>query len=310
MKRIILLIICFFLLCAAGGKIVLAKLIIVTSNGNVFSYNMAAEGFMSVVGETVTEYDMELDPSKGRKIIKKIKKLVKSENPPSAILAIGHFAAKRVTRKIKDIPVIFCMVINPEDSDLTLGKNVGGVSFDISPEHQLSRLKKLIPEARNVGVIYNPENSGTIIKKAKVAAKSLGLKIIDRKVRSLKEISGVLPKLIKEVDSLWIIPDNTVLTRESFKFISLKALRDCVPIMACSPQLVEMGSPFSIFAEPYSVGRQAGILCKKVLNGEITGQIPIEVPCEIFMAINLVTMKRCGIEPPQNILDSAKLIYK
>ena len=310
MKKAVLILIASLIYYTAYCNVSLSEIIMVKSNGNVISYEMAAEGFRDVIDEKISVYDMELDPSKGRKIVKKIKKQAKSQNPPLAILAIGHFAAKLVSDKIKNIPMIFCMIVNPEKSGFIRNRNIAGVSFNLSPEHQLKRLKQVIPEAMNIGVIYNPKESSNIIKKAKAVASSLGLNIIARKVSTLKEVADVLPSLIKVIDTLWVIPDKTVLSRETFKFINLNALRYCTPVMACSPQLVEMGAPFSFFAEPYSVGQQAGIICKKILNGEISVPLPIEVPNDIFMAINLTTMKRCGIELPQKFIDSAKLVYE
>jgi len=310
MLKILIILIASIIYYGAHCKVSLSEIIMVKSNGNVLSYEMAAEGFRSVIDEKIWEYDMELNSSKGHKIVKKIKKRTKSKKPPLAILAIGHFAAKLVSEEIKDIPMIFCMIVNPEKSDFSRNQNIAGVSFDLSPEHQLKRLKQVIPEAKNIGVIYNAKESSNIIKKAKSVASSLGLKIMAREVSTLKEVADVLPSLIKDIDTLWVIPDKTVLSRKTFKFINLNALRYCTPVMACSPQLVEMGAPFSFFAEPYSVGQQAGVICQKIINREIRAPLPIEVPNDIFMAINLSTMKRCGIELPQKLIDSAKLIYE
>ncbi len=292
------------------SKTASSKIIMVTSNGNILSYEMAAQGFKSVIDDVIMEYDMEIDKSKGRKIVKSIKKLTKSKNPPLAILAIGHFAAKLISEKIKNIPMIFCMVVNPENTTFVSNNNIAGVSFNLSPKHQLKRLKQVIPGATNIGVIYNPKESMNIIKKAKAVAPSLGFNILTKKVSSLKDVANVLPKLIKDIDTLWVIPDKTVLSRETFKYINLNALRYCTPVMACSPQLVEMGAPFSFFAEPFSVGQQAGVICQKIINGEISVPVPIEVPVEIFMAINISTMKRCRIELSQELIDSAKLVYE
>ena len=310
MLKIVYILIVSIIYYASYCKVTLSEIIMVTSNGNVLSYELAAEGFKSVIDEKIREYDMELDSSKGRKVVKKIKKRAKSKKPPLAILAIGHLAAKLVSQKITNIPMIFCMIVNPEKSDFIKNHNIAGVSFDISPLHQLKRLQQMIPEAKNIGVIYNPKESSNIIKKAKSVASSLGLNIFAREISTLKEVADVLPSLIKDIDTLWIVPDKTVLSRKTFKFINLNALRYCVPVMACSPQLVEMGAPFSFFAEPYSVGQQAGVICQKILNMEISAPLPIEVPDDIFMAINLSTLKRCRIDLPQKLIDSAKLVYE
>ena len=287
-----------------------SEVVIIKSNGIVLSYESVVEGIKSVVDDKIVEYDMEHNPSKGRKILKRIKKLSKKNIPPSAIFTIGHLATKLTIEEITDIPVIFSMVINPLKFGLKKKHNVGGVSFDVSPRPQLFQLKQMIPEAKTVGVIYDPKNSDNIINESKQVGLSLNLNIIAKKISSPKETPDVLRNLIKKVDVLWIIPDSSVLSENSFKFINLMALRNCVPVMACSPQLVELGSPFSFFSDAFSVGHQVANIYKKVISGEIKNHIPTEYPNEVFLAINLITMKRCGIKISESLLKSARHIYK
>lgn len=287
-----------------------SEVVIIKTKSIVLSYESAVEGIKSVVDDKIVEYDMEYKPSKGRKILNRIKKLAKRTGDPSVIFTIGHLATKLTTEEITDIPVIFCMVVNPSKYILNKRSNVGGVSFDVSPKPQLIRLKDIVPSAKHVGVIYDPKNSANIISESNQLGLSLDINIIAKKISSQKEIPDILQNLINKVDVLWIIPDSTVLNENSFKFINLMALRNCIPVMACSPQLVELGSPFSFFSDAFAVGQQAGNIYKKVINGGIKGNIPIEYPKEVFLAINIVTMKRCGIEISENLLKSARHIYK
>ncbi len=307
MKKILFIVIGSLLCCVVSCKISIAKIIIVKSKGDALSYESALLGFKSIVDDVIEEYDLDYSVEKGYKIVKKIKKLLRSKNPPVAIATIGYLATKLISEEITDIPVIFCMVINPAKK---ANANVGGVTFTLSSKHQLAGLKEVLPKAKNIGVIYNPKNTAETVKTAKEIAPSLGINIIAKSIRSAKETPLVIKDLINEIDVLWVIPDSTVLSRESFKFINMTALNNCIPVMSCSPQLVEIGSPFSFFTDAYSVGRQAGKICRKILTGEIIGPIPIEYPNEIFLAINLVTMKRCGIVISQETLESARYIYK
>ena len=287
-----------------------AEIIIVKTKGGIKSYELAADGFRSVINEKIIEFDMEKDHEKGKKIAKEIKKLMKSENPPSLILTIGLMASKLINEEIKGIPVIFSMVFNPKSNGLTGRKNLGGVSFDLTPEAQLTRLQKIVPTAKNIGVIYDKTFSENIIERAKESASHLNLTIVAKEISSLKEVPDAINTLIKKINVLWLIPDSTVINRESFKFINLKALENRIPVMSFSPQLVKMGSPFCFFSDEFSVGRQAGIISLKVLNGEIKENIPIESPKDISLAINTITMKKCGIELLQDVIDSAKEIYE
>lgn len=235
-----------------------AEVVILKSKAVALPYELVSDGFKSVVNSVnIVECDMEGDAANGGKILKEIIKRSRETRPPDAILTIGMMASKLAKEEITDIPIIFCMVINPVKASLSGRKNIGGISLDLSPESQLSRLHQIIPEVKSIGVMYNPENSGNIIEEAKKLEESLDIKIIDKKTFSEKDVPDALIKLIKEgIQLLWLIPDSTVLTRESFRFINLKTLENCLPVMACSPQLVEMGAPFSFYTDEVLIGRQ------------------------------------------------------
>ncbi len=287
-----------------------AEIVMLKSKDYVLTYELAADGFKSVIDSEIAVYDMEGKSSTGRKIIERLVKKIDSKNPPSAVITIGKLASELACEEISDVPVIFCMVGNHGDSNLIGKKNVGGVSFDLSATMQLTRMKDIIPSVKNIGVIYDPDKSAKIIEESKEIAPNLGINIIAEKIDSPKHVPHVLRKLIKNIDLLWIIPDSTVLSRESFHHINLTALKNCIPVMSCAPQLVEMGSPFSFSSDSFEIGVQAGNICKKVLNGEITGNIPIEKPKDMFLAINLITLKRCGIKLSKEVEASARYIYK
>ncbi len=157
--------ICLIITCAWST----AGIIVIKSKGDVPTYELAFEGFRSVVKDEIVEFDMDANPKKGKKIAKEIKKLRRKKDF-SAILAIGHMAAKLARDEITDIPVIFCMVVNPVKSNLAGRDNFGGVSFDLSAESQLARLREVVPDAKNVGVLYDPKNSSILIKNAKEVA--------------------------------------------------------------------------------------------------------------------------------------------
>ncbi len=287
-----------------------AEIVMLKSKDYILTYEMAADGFKSVVDSEIDIYDMEGNSSTGRKIIERIVKRIESKNPPSAVITIGKLASELASEEISDIPVIFCMVGNSGASKLIGKKNVGGVSFDLSATQQLASMKQIVPHVHNIGVIYDPKKSAKIIEEAKATAPNYSVNIIAEKIDSPKQVPRALRKLIKKIDLLWIIPDSTVLSRESFQHINLTALKNCIPVMSCSPQLVEMGSPFSFSSDAFAIGVQTGNICKKVLNGEITGNIPIEKPKDMFLAINLITLKRCGIKLPEQVKESARYIYK
>ena len=284
--------------------------VFVVKSKEISSYALALDGFKSIVSEKIIEFDLKGDLDEGSKIAKIINKSKKSLKGPIAVFTIGILATKVMQNDITETPVIFCMVINPIKNGCISAENFGGVSIDISPYTALSNLKKVIPDVKNVGVIFDSKNSSNIIREAEKVALSLNLNLIEKEIGSEKEVPDALEELIKRINVLWLIPDSTVLNRKSFRYISTTVMENKLPVMACSSQLVKMGLPFSFHSDEFKMGRQAGILCQKVLNGEITENIPVESPQDVNLAINLITMEKFGVKISEELIDSAKEIYK
>lgn len=80
---------------------------------------------------------------------------------PDVIVAIATPSAQAVVAATKDIPVVYSAVTDPVAAKMVKswdasGSNVIGVS-DVSPlEKHLDLIKRVLPNARRVGVIYSP----------------------------------------------------------------------------------------------------------------------------------------------------------
>jgi ABC-type uncharacterized transport system substrate-binding protein len=86
----------------------------------------------------ITYYDLEEDSKRNYFIIKRIIK-----KNPDLIISFGTKASKILKKKIKDIPVVFTMVLNPIETGLVSkirnsDDNFTGASMNVSPERQLN----------------------------------------------------------------------------------------------------------------------------------------------------------------------------
>ena len=74
--------------------------------------------------------------------------------------------------------------------------------------------------------------------------------------------------LLSESEALWLVPDSTVLTDESIRFILESALAKQVPVFGFSSELTRLGALLSMSIDYGEVGREAGLLARRILNGE------------------------------------------
>ena len=126
-------------------------------------------------------------------------------------------AALAARNSTVSIPIVMVNVGDPVGIGLVASLarpsgNVTGTAFDVGLEtfrKALELLKQAVPRAQHVAVLSNPANpaQALAISDLKVAAQSLGLRLLLLEVRSPEAFDRVFAEIAKErVDALFIIP--------------------------------------------------------------------------------------------------------
>lgn len=155
-------------------------------------YRLALERFTELAKQDaganieISSHFMDGDEKKGRELLAAIQ-----ARKPNLIFAVGTGAALLAHEGIKDIPIVYSMVLNPHTYPLK-GKNVCGISLDISPKEQLEFLKRVKPDIKKVGVIYNPTTSENLIDEAYSFARANQFDLIRKRAESIKEAITVI----------------------------------------------------------------------------------------------------------------------
>ena len=118
-----------------------------------------------------------------------------------------------------DIPILMTAVTDPAASDLVEsndnpGGNVSGTS-DLTPvKEQISLLKKILPDAKTVGILFCSAESNSEIqaKMAKEAIEAEGMTAVEYTVSNSNEIQTVVTSMVGKIDALYVPTDNTMLT--------------------------------------------------------------------------------------------------
>jgi putative ABC transport system substrate-binding protein len=142
-------------------------------------FDDALRGFKSVCkgeSKTVVVSDVE-----GNDMVRMVR-----EERPRLILAIGAEALQRV-RKIRDVPIIYLMVLNPEKIT-GRGKNIVGVDMNIPPEKYLGLMEQMNLPKLKVGLLYDPDKNGAFVKRILQTARSRGIEIAAREVHHPREV--------------------------------------------------------------------------------------------------------------------------
>ncbi|MDI6809686.1 MAG: ABC transporter substrate-binding protein [Candidatus Eisenbacteria bacterium] len=285
---------------------------IVRSDG-LQAYEDANSGLRKVLRENLRDIQFQdhilgSEQSENEKILSQVQKR------SSVILTIGTEATQLVSSRIKDRPVVFCMVLGPAKSGLvksleSSGNNLSGASLDIPVKMQFEKFKTLVPDLRNLGVLCTAETESRV-RSAEPIARSLGITLISVKVSSEKEIPQALEWLKGQTEGLWALPDAAIFTPSSTEQLLLFTLRNGVPFMGLSSAYVRAGALFSLDCDYADIGRQAGEIALSVLSGKSPSQIPIARPRKVLVSLNEKTAKRIGLKIPAPVLRSADSVVR
>ncbi len=209
-------------------------------------YADVVRGFESASSGKVRE--LVLDETSGNDLSREIRR-----RDPDIILALGAEALSKV-RKIRTIPIIYCMVLNPAPLVGT-ENNITGISMYIPPENQLAILRKALPDLRMIGVVYNPGRMDSFVEKARLAAQKMGIRLVTVKSEQPKDFPHALANLPQGIDAYWMLPDSTFTTPETVEALILFSIRTKVPVFTFSEKYLRMGAFLSLELNTFDLGK-------------------------------------------------------
>lgn len=223
------------------------------------------------------------------------------------IYAIATPAAQAVANLTKTIPILISAVTDPESAKLVKSNkkpdtNVSGTS-DLTPcAEQIKLLKKLVPDAKTIAMLYcsNEQNSFFQIEIAKAAAYELGLNYIDATVSNSNEIQQVVQSLVGKVDAIYTPTDNMIAA--GMPTVALVANQNKIPVICGEKGMVDGGALATYGINYYELGRQTGDMALQVLrDGKNISEMPIQYNERCTLSINDTTKKLLGIEIPEDL---------
>ncbi|MCR5494680.1 MAG: ABC transporter substrate-binding protein [Treponema sp.] len=223
------------------------------------------------------------------------------------IFAIATPAAQAVANLTKDIPIIISSVTDPESAKLVNkntapGVNVTGTS-DLTPcEAQMDLLRKLVPNAKTVGMVYcsSEQNSYFQVALAKAACDKLGLKYVDGTVSNSNEIQQVVTHLCGKVDVIYTPTDNMIAA--GMATVAQVANEFKIPTIVGEEGMVASGGLATYGINYYELGKQTAKMAVQILKGEKKpAEMPIQYLEKCDLSINQETAEILGIKIPENL---------
>lgn len=271
--------------------------IAILKSSDLTAYTEAVEGFKATAPGTAiyTEYDLRGDMERGTQLARKIR-----ASDTSLVVAVGLKAARAAKMEIADIPILYMMVPDPLKQHLTAA-NMTGVLLEIPTDHQFKIMRTFLPTLRRIGTLYDPDKTAAALKEAEPRATAYEFQLQGFPVGNGKDVPQQLRTLLSKSEALWLMPDSTALTDESIRFILESALAKQVPVVGFSSELTRLGALLSLSVDYGEVGREAGLLAKRIVNGDQPLPLkPVSVQ-RIKITVNQKTARYLGVTIPKEL---------
>jgi ABC-type uncharacterized transport system substrate-binding protein len=219
----------------------------------------------------------------------------------------ASLAAKAATSAI---PIVFTTANDPVQFGLVAslnrpGGNATGVSFLTAAmgEKRLELVHELVPAARVVAVLVNPNNANAEINVSNLqaAAHTVGIQINLLKVTSEHDIDHAFAGLAQQPAGALVVLNDPLFVERRGQMVALAASHR-LPAIYSTRENVEAGGLMSYGASMIDVYRQAGIYAGKILKGTKPADLPVMLPTKFELVINVKTAKALGLEIPDRLV--------
>jgi len=229
----------------------------------------------------------------------------------AVILTTGGDVPAMVAKGVTStIPVVFLTGFDPVKSGLVAslnrpGGNLTGATVIAGQlvAKRLELLRELVPAARIVGVLANPNNPNADgdMAEAQTAGRALGQEIHVLLAEREQEVDAAFTTLaLLKADAL-VLDADPLFANLRGKIIALVERR-ALPTVYYSREYADAGGLISYGASFTGLYRQGGIYVGRILKGAKPAELPVVQPTKFDLIINRKTAKALGLEVPPSLL--------
>jgi len=231
------------------------------------------------------------------------------ENNARLILVLGSLAAEAIAKRNWGVPVVAGLVMDARSAGRGGKNSVTGVVLQHTVATHLNWLRRILPSARTIGIIYNPTQNQQMITMARQAADKEDLAISAHAVTSPLDLPEALRQIEKTADVLWTIPDALVSSPQTAKHLLLFSFRTRIPLVGISQAWVKAGALYALDWDYKDIGRQCAELTAKVLHGVTPASLTPVLARKVIYYINGRTASHMRLTIPEPWMERARHVY-
>lgn len=218
---------------------------------------------------------------------------------PNLIFTLGTPATLAALSMEQQIPVVEGLVLGIENRS----PNATGISLDFPATIQWLWLRRLLPDAKRIAIIYDPQHGDELFQSLVRTAQAENIELIAAPVTRQEELPTLLQQLPSQLDALWAMNNVAAFNATTVRELLLYSFRNRTPLIGLSEQWVKAGAIYALDWDYTDLGSQAAELVWAILaNGKTPGQLPIQSPRKVRPVFNSKTAEHMKLNFPQRWL--------
>jgi len=234
---------------------------------------------------------------------------------PDVIVGIATPSAQALVAATKTVPIVFTTVTDPVDAQLIKswgpsGTNVAGVSDRLELDKQVDLIRRIVPNAKRVGMVYNPGevNSTVVVKQLKQILPKYGMTLVEAAAPRSVDVSSAARSLVGKVDVIYTNTDNAVVS--AYESLVKVGNDSHIPLIASDTDSVKRGAIAALGINYFDIGKQTGHMVARILRGEKPGTIAPESSNNLELYVNTSAAAKQGVKLSSDLLKSAKEVIR
>ncbi|HEX5685931.1 MAG TPA: ABC transporter substrate binding protein [Ideonella sp.] len=220
------------------------------------------------------------------------------------VIALGRSGLKTIESLDRSVGVVAgCVLAVPE----TQAQAYTVHSLAPDPALIFAQLRRMLPAARRVWAVHDPQQNAWLMRLAQESARPLGLELAAQEASDLQRATRAYQDIIAAAepqrDVLWLPQDSTTVEEATLVPLVLQeAWRRNFAVISSNAQHVRRGALFALYPDNRAMGRSLALSAIETLAGTrrvARGLLPLR---DVLVAANQRTAAHLGLEfDPRNL---------
>ncbi len=282
--------------------------ITIVSSSQLDPYLLVIQGFSKLISHHFPEASVDTfflgpDMKKNRATLQEIE-----NKQPDVFFTLGTKASQEVQTLHPNRPQVVTMIL--DDLVLKQSKQTTGVILNFPPEVHFSMLRRLLPDAKRVYLLYNPKKNDSLFARMEKEADTYQLELYGLPVETVSQLPAALKSVGRQADMLLGLPDQTVYSSKTAKAVLLSTFRNRIPFAGLSRYWVKAGALYALDWDYQDLGRQCGEMAYRIMDGTAVSDIAPTPPATVRFVINMKTADHLRLNIDPSLIREAAEVFQ